>query len=32
MVLEVDGGLISGIFGFPDPWVFEQCGRPSELN
>src|SRR5919201_249318 len=25
MVLEIDGGLISGIFGFPDPWLFVQC-------
>jgi RNA polymerase sigma-70 factor (ECF subfamily) len=32
MVLEIDGDLISGIFGFPDPWLFEQCGLPSELD
>jgi RNA polymerase sigma-70 factor (ECF subfamily) len=32
MVLEIDAGLISGIFGFPDPWLFEQCGLPHELT
>jgi RNA polymerase sigma-70 factor (ECF subfamily) len=32
MVLQVDGGLVSGIFGFPDPWLFEQCGLPRELS
>ena len=32
MVFEIDGGQISGIFGFPDPWLFEQCGLPPELN
>jgi RNA polymerase sigma-70 factor (TIGR02960 family) len=32
MVLQIDGDLISGIFGFPDPWLFEQCGLPSELS
>ena len=32
MVLEINGDLISGIFGFPDPWLFEQCGLPSELD
>jgi RNA polymerase sigma-70 factor (ECF subfamily) len=32
MVLEIDGVRISGIFGFPDPWLFEQCGLPSELD
>jgi len=32
MVFQIDGGLISGIFGFPDPWLFEQCGLPSELQ
>jgi RNA polymerase sigma-70 factor (ECF subfamily) len=31
MVLEVDGDLISGIVGFPDPWLFERCGLPAEL-
>jgi hypothetical protein len=32
MVLQIEGDLISGIFGFPDPWLFEQCGLPSELS
>ena len=32
MVLDVEGGLVSGIVGFPDPWLFEQCGVPSELS
>jgi RNA polymerase sigma-70 factor (ECF subfamily) len=32
MVLQSDGQLISAIFGFPDPWLFEQCGLPSELK
>jgi RNA polymerase sigma-70 factor (ECF subfamily) len=32
MVLEIRGDLISGILGFPDPWLFEQCGLPSELD
>jgi RNA polymerase sigma-70 factor, ECF subfamily len=32
MVLQIEGDLISGIFGFPDPWLFEQCGLPSEMN
>jgi RNA polymerase sigma-70 factor (ECF subfamily) len=31
MVLEIEGNEISGIVGFPDPWLFEQCGLPSEL-
>jgi RNA polymerase sigma-70 factor (ECF subfamily) len=31
MVLEIEGDEISGIVGFPDPWLFEQCGLPSEL-
>jgi RNA polymerase sigma-70 factor, ECF subfamily len=31
MLLEVDGGLISGIVGFPDPWLFERCGLPAEI-
>jgi RNA polymerase sigma-70 factor, ECF subfamily len=31
MVLQIDR-LISTIFGFPDPWLFEQCGLASELN
>jgi RNA polymerase sigma-70 factor, ECF subfamily len=32
MVLECESDRISGIFGFPDPWLFEQLGLPSELN
>jgi RNA polymerase sigma-70 factor (TIGR02960 family) len=32
MVLQIEGGLIAGIVGFPDPWLFEQCGLPSELD
>jgi RNA polymerase sigma-70 factor (ECF subfamily) len=32
MVLQLDGSLISGIVGFPDPWLFEQCGLPAEVN
>jgi RNA polymerase sigma-70 factor, ECF subfamily len=32
MVLEIDGGLISGIVGFLDPWLFERCGLPHELT
>jgi RNA polymerase sigma-70 factor (ECF subfamily) len=32
MVLQIDGELISSIVGFPDPWLFEQCGLPSELS
>jgi RNA polymerase sigma-70 factor (TIGR02960 family) len=32
MVLQIESGLISGIVGFPDPWLFEQCGLPSELK
>jgi hypothetical protein len=31
MVLEIDRH-ISTISGFPDPWLFEQCGLPPELN
>ena len=31
MVMQVNG-LISGIFGFPDPWLFEQCALPRELD
>jgi RNA polymerase sigma-70 factor (ECF subfamily) len=31
MVLELDGDLISGIVGFPQPWLFERCGLPPEL-
>ena len=32
MVLQIEGDSISGIVGFPDPWLFEQCGLPSELK
>ena len=32
MVLEIEGHLIAGIVGFPDPWLFEQCGLPSALT
>ena len=32
MVLQIEGGQITGIFGFPDPWLFEQCGLPPELS
>jgi len=32
MVLQIERDLISGIVGFPDPWLFEQCGLPSELK
>jgi RNA polymerase sigma factor (sigma-70 family) len=32
MVMQIEGDLISSIFGFPDPWLFEQCGLPSELS
>jgi RNA polymerase sigma-70 factor (ECF subfamily) len=32
MVLDVDGDLVQGIVGFPDPWLFEQCGLPPALS
>jgi RNA polymerase sigma-70 factor (ECF subfamily) len=33
MVLGIDDDdQISSIVGFPDPWLFEQCGLPPELN
>lgn len=32
MVLRIEGNRITGILGFPDPWLFEQCGLPSELD
>jgi hypothetical protein len=32
MVLQLEDDRISGIVGFPDPWLFEQCGLPSELS
>jgi RNA polymerase sigma-70 factor (ECF subfamily) len=31
MVLRIEGDLIAGIVGFPDPWLFLQCGLPAEL-
>jgi RNA polymerase sigma-70 factor (ECF subfamily) len=31
MVLQLEGDLIARIVGFPDPWLFEQCGLPPEL-
>jgi RNA polymerase sigma-70 factor, ECF subfamily len=31
MVLQIDGDRIAAILGFPDPWLFEQCGLPPEL-
>jgi RNA polymerase sigma-70 factor (ECF subfamily) len=31
MVLRIEGDLIAGIVGFPDPWLFAQCGLPAEL-
>jgi RNA polymerase sigma-70 factor (TIGR02960 family) len=32
MVLQIEGDLIAGIVGFPDPWLFEQCGLAPELT
>jgi RNA polymerase sigma-70 factor (ECF subfamily) len=32
MVLAVSGSAVSGIVGFPDPWLFEQGGLPAELT
>ena len=32
MVLQIGTNQISTIFGFPDPWLFEQCGLPPELT
>jgi hypothetical protein len=31
MVLQLEP-LISTIFGFPDPCLFQQCGLPHELT
>jgi RNA polymerase sigma-70 factor, ECF subfamily len=31
MVLEAQHDLISGIVGFPDPWLFERLGLPEAL-
>ena len=32
MVLEIENDAISGIVGFPDPWLFEQCELPLVLT
>jgi RNA polymerase sigma-70 factor (ECF subfamily) len=32
MVLQIENDLITAIVGFPDPWLFEQCGLPAELG
>jgi RNA polymerase sigma-70 factor (ECF subfamily) len=32
MVLQIENGTITGIFGFPDPWLFERCGLQSKLS
>jgi RNA polymerase sigma-70 factor (ECF subfamily) len=32
MVLQVEGDAVSGIVGFPGPWLFEQCGLPPALR
>ena len=32
MVVQIERDSISGIVGFPDPWLFEQCGLPSDLS
>ena len=32
MVLGIEGDRISSIIGFPDPWLFGQCGLPAELD
>jgi RNA polymerase sigma-70 factor, ECF subfamily len=32
MVLQIEDDAISGIVGFPDRWLFEQCGLPAELT
>jgi RNA polymerase sigma-70 factor (ECF subfamily) len=31
MVLRIEHGGIVSIFGFPDPWLFEQLGLPQKL-
>jgi len=31
MVLGIANDRIVSIVGFPDSWLFEQCGLPSEL-
>jgi RNA polymerase sigma-70 factor, ECF subfamily len=32
MVLQIEDDRITGIVGFPDPWLFRQCGLPAELD
>jgi len=32
MALQTEGDRISGIVGFPDPWLFERCGLPAKLD
>jgi RNA polymerase sigma-70 factor (TIGR02960 family) len=32
MVLQIEGDLIAAIVGFPDPWLFEQCGLPPVVT
>jgi RNA polymerase sigma-70 factor (ECF subfamily) len=32
MVLQIEGDLIAAIVGFPDPWLFEQCGLPPAVT
>ena len=32
MVLRIEEDRVSDIVGFPDPWLFEQSGLPSELS
>jgi len=32
MVLQIEDDQIAAIVGFPDPWLFEQCGLPSALT
>jgi RNA polymerase sigma-70 factor, ECF subfamily len=32
MVLQIEDDAISGIVGFPDPWLFERCGLPVALT
>jgi hypothetical protein len=32
MVVQIDRDKVSGIFGFPDPGLFERCGLAPEPN
>ena len=32
MVIEIEGDLISGIVGFPDPWLFAQAGLQTPFT